>query len=350
MDESDPNDLDGVLERLRAHHPPPAEVDIETRELAGQPEVKQAVKERRRLEEMPDPEAPAPVEITSDTGTRLVQAKAAATYVAPVEITLPEAPRMPSGPVRLQGDIDPRHRETVRIKHKGAEPGGRARSGPDESAGAEDAQQNAMGAVNEEGTYDAPASGAKVADPASRRGIRARGVLVGTAIVFVAGVVATMVALKRPEPPKDTAASASPTQTGAPPSVKSAAAVETSSAPPVASATPSATPSEAAPIATAPAPSAPAASTGERPAPKAPLQPSVPAVTSAPSAAPAPSTAPSVTPSGTATTSPTAAPVMPHTAPPPSAPPAAPSASSAPTAAPRSDTITKPAGGTKLED
>lgn len=115
MDKDDTNDLDAALVELVTRRRAHGDVDPETRALLARAEVQRAMVARRDIEASPDPLAPQPVEMAGDAGPLLVQAEAAAMYVAPVEVMLPDAPRLPSGPVRIDAAVDPRRAKTVKV-------------------------------------------------------------------------------------------------------------------------------------------------------------------------------------------------------------------------------------------
>jgi hypothetical protein len=114
MDTHDPNDRSGAAK------PDASDVGHEAATPAQRADHDEPTAPRRRVAKREPPPAPAAVEIAPpETGPLLVQATAAATYVAPQEISLPEAPSLPAGPVRIHEDVDPRRKPTVRVARKG---------------------------------------------------------------------------------------------------------------------------------------------------------------------------------------------------------------------------------------
>lgn len=211
-EKEDTEDLDAALAELSAHRVPGGDdPDPETRALMARKDVREAIEVRRAIAEMPDPPAPSAVELAGD-GPLLVQAEAVATYVAPVEVTLPAAPRMPSGPVRIKTDADPRRAKTARVVRVGEG----ATTTCEEDAGEED---NAGHTEPREGAAEtaprpvvpvlASRSAASVAlssrRPASRavasregKERRGLGLLIGGAILFVAGAVTVLAGVRGP--------------------------------------------------------------------------------------------------------------------------------------------------------
>lgn len=148
MERDDSHDLDQALEALRAHAPQ-EDVDPETTALRHDPEAKRAMEVWREIEAMPAPPAPMPVEVPGNAGSVVVQSEAAATYVAPIEVALPEAPRLPSGAVRIHPQMDPRRAKTMKVVTKVADVGaaGAADGSVVDASGAVDRGAVEVGAV-----------------------------------------------------------------------------------------------------------------------------------------------------------------------------------------------------------
>ena len=369
MDPHDPNDeddraeLDAALEGLRAYRPANADADPATAALVQRADFQEGIEIRRRLAQMEPPAAPEAVEIAAEGGAVLVQAEAVSTYVAPVEVALPEAPRLPSAPVKILDEVDPRRKPTVRIARKvGAHAPNANAQPPNErepvaarSPWAKDGDEKAAMAIeramlpsatapaaaesaaragvtrasaarpNAVAPIEAPSSGA-VAEPGWRRRL-----LVG-ATIFVAGGIAVLAVIRPPERTPDTT-TATPTQAAPPVAVSAVATgagrVETPTAsmdarstPPAASAA-SSTSAVSAPTVTAS--SAPSAAVTPRTSGDPYADASAPVVKSVPAAGP--SVAPAVSGAPVASTSP-------HAAPPVSAPSSKPAASGVPSSTP----------------
>lgn len=352
MDNDDTKDLDAALAELSAHRPSRGDFDPETRALLARSEVQRAVEARRELEEMPDPPAPEPVEVPSDAGPLLVQAEAATAYVAPVDVSLPEAPRMPTGPVRIKSDVEARRAKTVRVVRVGARQAGAeiagARGGEGELVAAPPpaariGSSPALAAAGRGASARAPrvpsrvpVSRARAAAPPSTRGSRKRGLALGAAIVFVAGAVTVLAMMKKPEPLNGPEAST--TVQRRPPGAMSAHATAASvpgasrmaSSPGTLEAVGTSVPmTSGVPVGTSSAKPAPRGTDDPYADASAPVRKSVPGTPSTPGAAPsAVPNAPSAAPSQTAATS--------------AAPAASPVASSQPSATARPITTSGP--------
>jgi len=353
-------------------------------------ELLDAIADRNRLEALPDPAAPDPVVLVPEKGGRVLVAgeQAAEVYVPP---TVPQpglSPRMPTGPVKLRSDVDPRRQKTqpmlclpapmsaveeataeaaaahvdaeartdaeaelppvfdiaepppesgvdtmrklVRLPldysdHKSGEweiPDAYARCLYDSTGVKEDveayramqpekpaeavaspppaieAPELRAGAKRAAAKHEEPPSTAPAAGPVSTRDNRKRGLMVGAAIVFVAGVVTALAVTRKPEPARELSASATAAQVTA--TVPASAAAALPSAP----ATSTSTAPSVEPTSTGTAASATAVPS-VNPAPKATIDPyadagAVPSATSLPSATPVVSAAPaaSAAPSG----------------------------------------------------
>ena len=357
MDPHDPNDeddraeLDAALEGLRAYRPANADADPETAALVQRADFQEGIEIRRRLAQMEPPAAPAAVEIASEGGAMLVQAEAVSTYVAPVEVALPEAPRLPSAPVKILDEVDPRRKPTVRIARKvGAHAPNANAPPPNESEPvdarspwAKDGDEKAATAIDRAMLPSATAPA--VAENAARAGVTPasatrpnavapietpspgaaaepgwrRRLLVG-ATLFVAGGIAVLAVIRPPERTPDTT-TATPTQAAPPVAVSAvatgagrveapAASMDARSTPPTASAAPSTSAASAPTVTTSSATSAavtPRTSGDPYADASAPVVKSVPGVT-APVVTSMPSVAPAVTTAPSAAATPTAAP------------------------------------------
>jgi hypothetical protein len=86
-------------------------------------ELLEAVAEIQRLDDLP---APDPVVLLPEKGGQVVvtSTEAAETYVGPTAVPAVLSPRMPTGPVKIRSDVDPRRAPTLPRVPKSAEPQG----------------------------------------------------------------------------------------------------------------------------------------------------------------------------------------------------------------------------------
>lgn len=248
MDTHDPNDrddagtddaeLEAARKALKAHRVPREQLDPWTADLVKRADFQEGIEERKKLAKWEPPPAPKAVEIAAEGGAVLVQAEAAATYLAAVEVSQPEAPRPPSALVRLHEDIDPRKKPTERMARKALPKAAReAGAGSELGAGSE------MDGAGEQPAREArspgraprvqPHAAVRAEAPSSRSGAgggergKRRGFLVG-AMIFVAGGIAVLALVRPHERGTEQAASATATVVSTVPSAltTSAARVE----------------------------------------------------------------------------------------------------------------------------
>lgn len=172
--------------------------------------VTAAAAERTRVEALPDPPAPDPVVLLPEGG-RVIAAgeEAAETYVAPTAPLSGPSPRRPTGPVKIRSDVDPRRQPTQPALRAGSSPA------PEAEAEAEANDPPSTTAPRVTVRRAARERQERPAEPVMPSDARRRGVLVGAAIVFVAGAVTAIAATRKPEPPREPTAIAPPPRTTA---------------------------------------------------------------------------------------------------------------------------------------
>jgi hypothetical protein len=88
--------------------------DVRQKPWTPSPKLMEALQEREEAEDLPDPPAPDPVVLLPEDGGRVLVAEieAAEAYVPPTDVKVTPGPRMPTGPVKIRSDVDPRRQKT----------------------------------------------------------------------------------------------------------------------------------------------------------------------------------------------------------------------------------------------
>lgn len=91
--------------------------DVRRTPWTPSPKLMEALQERDEAEDLPDPPAPDPVVLLPEDGGRVLVAEieAAEAYVPPTDVKVTPGPRMPTGPVKIRSDVDPRRQKTQPI-------------------------------------------------------------------------------------------------------------------------------------------------------------------------------------------------------------------------------------------